>query len=74
MSNLIRVDERKNMRRVHIDSCANCKFAFEDFDLYCMFAYILCDDKFGNNLASFISFDAVSDLDICDLHERRGGG
>jgi len=74
MSNLVRVDERKNLRRVEVESCTTCKFAFEDFDLYCMLAYTLCDDKFGNNLASYISFDGVSDLNVCDLYERREGG
>jgi hypothetical protein len=71
MSNLIRFDERKNLRRVNVNSCTNCKFAFEDYDLYCMLAYILSDDRICDQLASFISFDGVSDLNVCDLHERR---
>lgn len=69
--NIIREDKRVNLRKLEIDSCTNCKFAFEDYDLYCMLVYTLSDNCICDLLASFISFDAVSDLDICDLHERR---
>jgi hypothetical protein len=71
--NIIREDKRVNIRRLEVDSCTNCKFSFEDYDLYCMLAYTLSDDRICEQLASYISFDGVSDLDICDLHERREG-
>ena len=69
--NMIRVDNRKNLRRVDIDSCTNCEFAFEDYELYCMLAYTHVDDRVCENLASYLSFDGVSDLTICDSHKRK---
>ena len=71
--NLIREDKRINFRKMKIDSCSNCKFMYEEYDFYCTLAYTLSDDRMCENQASFISFDNVSDLDICDMYEKREG-
>lgn len=71
MTNFVRVDERKNIRKIDVDCCENCEFAFEDYDLYCMLAYTHVDDRMCKNLASYLSFDGVLDMNICDSYKRK---